>query len=210
MKRSSYKVPVIGVTGIIGSGKSTVSSIFAKLGAKVFDADQVAKEITDTDQKVLAAIRADFGEAVFTSSGKLDRQKLAARAFSDPGALQALNPIVHPKVIQRLREFIAQAQTDPSTKLVVVDIPLLYEIGLESAVDAVVVVEAPEEVCIQRAHHARGWSTDEIRQRLRNQLPQQEKVKRADFVISNDGTIEALAQKCKIVFDKILKGFPKR
>ena len=210
MKRQSQRIPVIGVTGIIGSGKSTVSRIFVELGARMFDADQVAKEITDTDQEVLTGIRADFGDEVFTSSGELDRRELAAKVFNDPRALQVLNQLIHPKVLQRLREFVVETLSDSSSKLVVVDVPLLYETGLESEVDAVVVVMAPEEVCVQRVHRARGWSAEEIRQRMCNQLSQQEKVERADFIISNDGNIEKLTQECMAVFKKILRSFPKR
>lgn len=178
---------VIGLTGNIGTGKSTVLRILRELGAYVIDADAITRRVMRRGEPAFDAIAAAFGPEVVGPDGELDRAALAQQVFSDPAALRRLEEIVHPAVIARVREEIAQA----AAPVVVVEAIKLLEAGMARELcDAVWVVDAPEEVCIARLAAGRGISPEEARRRLAAQTSQADKRAAADVVIDNSGDLE--------------------
>jgi dephospho-CoA kinase len=182
----------IGLTGGIGSGKSTVARRFAELGALVIDADALAREVVEPGTDGLAAVVAEFGEQVLDDDGRLDRPALAGLVFGDEAARGRLNAIVHPRVRDRAAELIAAAA--PGT-VVVQDVPLLVETGQADTYDLVVVVEAPEELRVRRLARDRGMSAGEVRARMAAQATDEQRRAVADVVLVNDGTPDDLRAK---------------
>lgn len=177
----------IGLTGSIGSGKSTVSELLQKRGIPVVDADQLARQVvhpgTAGEKQVLQA----FGTKVADANGHLDRKKMAAVVFSDSEKLKLLESIIHPLVQQenqRLRKELKQA----GHKMAFYDVPLLFEKKLEAQFDALVVVYADLEICIQRVMGRNQWTRAEVEARIRNQLAIEEKIKKAHWTLNNNGT----------------------
>jgi dephospho-CoA kinase len=196
-------IPQIGLTGNIGSGKSTVARHLAELGAAVIDADVLARAATD-DPQVLAAIAAELG-AELVVDGRLDRAATAARVFGDDGALERLNAIVHPWVgREREARVAALLAADDPPPLIVHDVPLLYEVGLDGAFDAVVVVDAPLEVRVARVVARSGLSPDEVRARDAAQMPLAEKVARADHVLDNGGGVASLSERVRALWPGLI------
>ncbi|MFO7545747.1 MAG: dephospho-CoA kinase [Trueperaceae bacterium] len=193
----------VGLTGNIGSGKSTVARLLADHGAAVIDADALARAATD-DPDVLARIAASLGDGL-VAGGRLDRAATAARVFGDPAALARLNAIVHPWVrarsAERERELL---EAVPPPPVIVHDVPLLYENGLDAAMDAVIVVDAPLETRLRRVAERSGASIDDLRARDAAQLPIEEKVARADFVVGNAGDLQELRAAVEALWAKLL------
>ena len=183
--------PHIGLTGNIGSGKSTVAKLLVAKGAALIDSDALAREATG-DPAILQRIAEALG-ADLIQNGELDRAKTAERVFGDQAALKTLNGIIHPWVREQ-SELRAQALADGShpPPLILFDIPLLYENGLETTLDAVIVVDAPIASRIARVRQRSGLSAAQVRARDAAQLALSEKVSRADFVISNDANLQDL------------------
>ncbi len=196
---------VIGVTGIIGSGKSTFSRFLGELGAYVIDTDQVARELMEKSETVRQKIVQTFGTESYTPEGKLNRAKIAAVVFQNPEALRRLNAIVHPEVIQAVHEKIRQLVRGNFQGILVIDAPLIFETGLSSIMDATVVVAASEKTCIRRVRTRSGLSEEEVRARLKNQWPLEEKIQRADVVVWNEGTPEELKKQAVALFEKFQK-----
>lgn len=183
----------MGLTGNIGSGKSSVARLLALRGALVIDADQLAREATD-DPVVVKEIAARLGDELIVN-GQLDRAATAAVVFADPTALAELNAVVHPWVAARRRQLEEEALRSSHPPAVIVhDVPLLYETGLERDVDEVVVVTAPLETRVARVVARSGLSAADVRDRDASQLPLEEKVARADHVIDNSGDEAALQE----------------
>jgi dephospho-CoA kinase len=178
----------IGLTGGIGSGKSTVAARLADLGATVIDADALAREVLEPGTSGLARVVERFGDGVLTPEGTLDRPGLGAIVFNDPDALADLNAIVHPLVRQRTAELLAQAGEDD---VVVNDVPLLVETGLQDGFDAVIVVEAPIAVRLSRLVD-RGLTEDDARSRIAAQASDEERRAVATVVIDNSGPVAEL------------------
>lgn len=176
----------IGLTGGFGTGKSTVAGIFRELSAEIIDADQLAREVLQPDREEYRQVVGQFGEKILDSSGEINRKALADEIFSDPGARDRLNRIVHPCVIEEMDE---QLVNSPHPVTVAV-IPLLFEVGLPDRFDYVVVVEAAVETVRKRVSDSRGLNEEEIERRWAAQLPLAEKVRRADYVVNNDGSLE--------------------
>ena len=177
----------VGLTGGIGSGKSTVARGLARRGAVVIDADGIAREVVEPGQPALAAVVERFGAGVLDDGGRLDRPKLAALVFEDAGALADLNAIVHPRVAAETARRIAAAASDA---VVVIDVPLLVE-AARSGYDLVVIVEAPEPVRLERLV-GRGMSHGDARKRMDAQATDAERRKVADVILDNSGSEEAL------------------
>lgn len=175
---------LIGLTGGIGAGKSTVSLRLRERGAVVVDADAITKELQQPGTEVFAAMVARFGDRILAADGTLDRQAVADIVFADPGELQALNAIVHPAVgVEIFRRIEEQTVTD---NVVVLDIPLLVE-GGRYAVGGVLVVDTPVDVAVQRLVEHRGMDEADARARIANQVSREERVAKADFVVDNGG-----------------------
>lgn len=184
---------VIGLTGGIGSGKSTVCALLAERGAVVIDTDLIAREVVEPGQPAHGAVLERFGPGVVDATGRIDRPALAEMVFADPSALADLNAIVHPAVRAavgtRLEE---EAATD---HVVVVDVPLLVESASPYPLDAVLVVDCPEELAVARLVARRGMEEADARRRVAAQASRSERVARADFVILNDGSLTDLESK---------------
>ncbi|MBI4259319.1 MAG: dephospho-CoA kinase [Actinobacteria bacterium] len=181
---------LVGLTGGLGSGKSTVSGLLEERGAVVFDADVLSRRAVEPGTRGHSRVVDRFGAEVLARDGSIDRAALAARVFADPEARLALEAIVHPEVFRLLREGLAPlAGTD---RIVVFDAPLLVEAGLQEACDVVVLVTAPREQQVARVVAARGMTEEAAEERIAAQLPDEEKARVADVVIANDGTVEEL------------------
>ena len=180
---------LIGLTGGIGSGKSTVSARLAELGARVIDADAITREVQQPGTEVFAAIVERFGEGVVAADGSLDRAALAAKVFGDPDELKALTDIVHPAVGVTIAERMAEAAgTDD---VVVLDVPLLVESGRDDMA-AMVVVDLDPEVAVQRLVEHRGFTEEDARARISRQASREDRLARADKVLDNSGSVEDL------------------
>jgi dephospho-CoA kinase len=189
----------VGITGGIASGKSTIAAMFADLGAVSVDADAVAREIVEPGQPVLAAIRRRFGEAVLHPDGTLNRAALAERVFSSERDRRALNAITHPVIVATIKERLARERelanqtTRPGgeRRVAVAEIPLLIEESLQSLVDQVIVVSVKPSTQVARLMHGKGLTEEQAWARVRAQLPLEQKLPFADWVI--DGEASSLA-----------------
>ena len=189
----------IGLTGGVGSGKSTVAGLFAQHGALVIDADAVAREVVAPGTPALAEIVDAFGPTVLTADGSLDRPALAGIVFTDPAARATLNAITHPRIGAHTAELMASAEPD---QVIVHDVPLLVENRLAPAYDLVVVVEAAEDIRLTRLL-ARGMSDDDARRRMAAQATDAERRDVADVVIANNDDLASLAAQVDEVWRRI-------
>jgi dephospho-CoA kinase len=180
---------LLGLTGGIGSGKSTVSAEFARRGAIVIDADLVVRELQSPGGAVLAAMVEHFGDTILAADGTLNRQAVADIVFNDPEQLKALNAIVHPKVGEEIDGRIeAQRNTD---NVVILDVPLLVE-SKAYETEGIIVVDTDPEVAVQRLVEFRGFNADDARARMKLQATREERRAVAAFIVPNDGTQEDL------------------
>lgn len=179
---------VIGLTGGIGSGKTTVSDRFAALGVPVIDADLVAREVVEPGQPGLARVIGHFGPDLLTNEGRLDRDRLRQRVFSDPEARQALEAILHPLIRARMQERLAALRTPYA----ILAIPLLTETGRRDLVDRILVVDIPEAQQLERVQRRNGMDREEIRAILAAQSSRSKRLAIADDIIDNSGDLPAL------------------
>lgn len=180
----------IGLTGGIGSGKSTVSSRLAELGAFIVDADLVAREIVEPGQPALAELAEAF-DGVLNPDGTLNRAELARQAFATPEATKKLNAITHPRIRARTEELFKQGR-ESGAEVLVYDMPLLIENGEVNKVDHVLVVDAPDELRIERLVQHRGLDEDDARRRIATQIDRETRLGAADTVLDNSGSLEDL------------------
>ncbi|MFN2466213.1 MAG: dephospho-CoA kinase [Candidatus Dormibacteria bacterium] len=180
---------IIGLTGGIGSGKSTVSAMLRELGATIVDADEAAHQVVEPGQPALEEIRAEFGDGVIGPDGRLDRRAVARRVFDDDAARERLNAITHPRVREWMGARIGEA-AERGDEIVVMDTPLLYEAGLDGGVAETIVVWVPVEVQVERAV-GRGMEESDVRARIAAQMPLDDKRASATHVIDNSGDVEA-------------------
>ncbi|MCG7259592.1 MULTISPECIES: dephospho-CoA kinase [unclassified Corynebacterium] len=189
----------IGLTGGIGSGKSTVSSRLAELGAFIVDADLVAREIVEPGQPALAEL-ADAFDGVLNPDGTLNRAELARQAFATPEATEKLNAITHPRIRARTEELFKQGR-ESGAQVLVYDMPLLIENGEVDKVDHVLVVDAPDELRIDRLVQHRGLDEDDARRRIAAQIDRETRLNAADTVLDNSGTVEQLLEQVDDFWD---------
>ena len=186
----------IGVTGGIGSGKSEVCRIFESLGVPVLYADNIAKDLSNEDPVVQRSVRELLGERAYTADGVLDRAYVAARIFASKALRKKMNSIVHPRVEQA----IAQAAADlerAGKRMVIVEAALIFEAGLDKKLDATLVVDADEEIRIERVVGRDGVGRGPVLDRMAAQNNQAAKVRAADYVIFNNGTKEDLERQVR-------------
>jgi dephospho-CoA kinase len=172
----------IGLTGGIGSGKTTVARIFSMLDIPVYNSDEAGRKITDQNTLVKNAIKKQFGNEVYSETDTLNREKLSAIVFNDSSALSKLNAIIHPAVAEDFKVW-CENQNAP---YVIKETAILYEHGLDKLLDGVIVVEAPDDLRIKRVMKRNGVSEENVRQRINKQLPQDELINKADWVIHNN------------------------
>jgi len=197
---------IAGVTGTIGTGKSTVANMFAELGAFVIDHDRISREGVEPGKPAWQAIIDDFGTEVLNSDRSINRQALADVVFKDPASLQRLNSIVHPAVLNEDQRLVEERKLIDPDGLIIKDVPLLLEAGPEIAhllVEKIIVVFASPEVQIKRLI-ARGVPEEDARNRIKTQLPVSDKTKYADFVINNDGTLEETRKQVKDIYSRLM------
>lgn len=192
----------IGLTGGIGAGKSSVSKLLVSRGAVLVDSDLIAREVVAPGTPGLAAVVAEFGSAVLGADGALDRPALGAVVFADPERLKALNAIVHPLVRARSAELEAAAGPDD---VVVHDVPLLAENGLAPLFDQVLVVDAADEVRVDRLVRLRGMAEAEARSRMAAQATREQRLAVADLVIDNNGTPAELVAQVERVWARLTR-----
>jgi dephospho-CoA kinase len=191
----------VGLTGGVASGKSTVAAVLRELGAVVVDADALAREVVAPGKPGLAEVVAEFGTEVLGPDGALDRAALGAVVFADPARRAALEAIIHPRVRARAAEIEAVA---PAGALVVHDIPLLVETGQAGDFDAVLVVDVPEDVQVERAVRERGWTPEEARARIAAQATREQRRAAATHLIDNSGTPDDLRHRVTEVVEELL------
>ncbi len=185
---------VFGLTGNIGCGKSTVGKLLAAAGFVHIDADYIGKLAAEPGTAANAEIRRAFGAEYFDGDGRLLRKKLGAHVFADPAELAKLNAILHPAVRAEIRAQIADNLRRNPQRHIVVEAAILLETGMADLVDKIIVVAASDEVRLQRVMARDGLPREQILERMANQMSQQEKIQRADYVIDNDGDAAALQQ----------------
>jgi len=187
---------VIGLTGGIGSGKSTVSQFLAELGAVIVDADRVGHEAFKPDTDVWREVVAAFGRQILTTNGDVDREKLGETVFANPESLLRLNQITHPRTYEMVKAQLEEYRRQ-GVSVVVLEAPLLIEAGWSSLVDEVWVTVAPEPTVLRRLKQRVGLSEQQSLARIHSQLPSEERVKHADVVINNNGSLDELRVKVK-------------
>ena len=189
----------IGLSGGIGSGKSTVAKMFGELGAVIIDADAIAREVLEPGQFGYESVLQAFGDSVLDNSGNIDRKKLAEIVFQDQSQLAALESIVHPAVIARVAQI---RESLPDSAVVIYDTPLLVEKQLQNQFDKVVIVTADESVRKERLLH-RGLERLDIDARIANQATDSQRAQVADFVITNNESIDQLRDNVSQVWQRI-------
>jgi len=199
-----HRLPVIGLVGGIGSGKSTVAALFAKLGCIVIDADRMGHALLE-EPAVRDALVARFGEKILGENGRIDRRLLADQAFAGRDGLESLNSVVHPELWKRFRAAVADARGRTDARAVVLDAALLMEKALDSLCDLVVYLETPEEVRRARVAETRPWRSTEVAHREAMQISLKAKRQRADTVIDNSSSLEHTLEQVRSVLSRLLK-----
>ena len=194
----------VGLTGNIAAGKSTVADVWRSMGATVVDADELSRRAVEPGTPAHAAIAREWGTWVLEDGGALDRAALRQIVFADPEARARLEGIVHPAVAALRDEAYRQA-ADRGEKVVVADIPLLFEVGMADEFDVVVLVDAPEEVRLARIVADRGLDEDEARRMVAAQMPAELKRARADIVVPNTGTLGDLQDTARDVWRQLAR-----
>jgi dephospho-CoA kinase len=191
-----------GLTGNYGMGKSTVLRIFAKLGAVTRDSDEIVRTVLE-EEDVLERIRQLLGDGVFYKNGRLNKKKAARVIFEDDALRQSLEDIVHPLVFEKVHSLAEELKG--TEKIVVVEVPLLFERGYENRFDRTITVCAEEKVALYRLGE-KGIKSEEATSRLKSQLPIKEKMQRADFVIDNNGTFEETTEQVRRIYKELSRG----
>jgi dephospho-CoA kinase len=187
----------VGLTGGIASGKSTVARMLVELGAVLIDGDALAREVVARGTPGLAQVVAEFGEELLTPEGDLDRPALGRIVFSDESARRRLEAITHPLIFERYAELEAAA---PPDAVVVHDIPLLAESGRADTFDAVIVVDVPIELQVERMMRDRGWTREEAESRIAAQASREDRLAIATYVVGNTGTLDDLHAQVQEVY----------
>ncbi len=181
---------IVGLTGGIASGKTTIARMLKKMGARVIDADVISREVVAPHTHCWKRIVKQFGEAILSKDRTIDRKKLASQIFSDPEKRLILNRILHPCIKKRIKEMIAHIGKAEPDALIIIDAALLVETGMYRDYDKLVVVAADEDVQVARLVRRNRLSLKEARSRLRAQFPLESKKKVADYVINNQDSLE--------------------
>ena len=205
---------VVGLTGNIGSGKSSIARMFKELGAQIIDTDQIARDVVAPGTEGLMQLVQLFGEEVLTSDGSLDRAKTAQIVFNDDEKRQLLNGVVHPAIRQVLLKAISeyknsrtgdnQSSLKPPAPLLIIEAPLLIETGLYKLVDQVWLITVDKKIQIERVAERDNATLDQITQRIAAQMPQVDKIPYADIIIDNSGNLEAALKQIGKIWGDII------
>lgn len=194
---------VIGLTGGIATGKSTVLEMFRTLGAFVLSADEVARELLQPGTQVYLSFVESFGKEYLRSDGQVDRAALARRIYLDPNARRRLDSLTHPAILKRLRERIEALRASGEKRPIVVEIPLLYEVNAQDMVDRVVVVASEHATQFARLKRRTGWPDDQVEAAILSQMPLFQKIALADWVVWSNGSLEETAQQVREIWKEI-------
>ncbi|MBW7904195.1 MAG: dephospho-CoA kinase [Phycisphaerae bacterium] len=197
--------PIIGLSGGIGSGKSSVAAMFAEMGALVIGSDALNHDILRQD-KVLETLARWWGADVVQPDGQPNRTRIAEIVFGDAEQKRRLESLTYPLIAAAREDMISRGNLDPAVTAIVIDSPLLFECNLDRQCDKTVFVEANEELRLERLRARRGWDAGELRRRESWQLPLSEKRARADFVIVNEGPLERLRPQVAAILEQIAAG----
>jgi dephospho-CoA kinase len=197
------KKPIIGILGGIGSGKSTVAAEFAKLGCKVIDADKIARELLLYKKAVKEKVVGLFGRTILNSAGKIDREKLAEVVFADADKLSLINEIIHPLVLQRAQELIKQYDCQKQVKAIVLDMPLLVEVGWDKRCDKLIFVDCEQELRLDRAKKL-GFDKNQVKIRENFQISLDNKANLVDYTVENNSDFSVLAKQVVNIFSYIM------
>ncbi len=192
---------IIGLTGGLGTGKTTVASLFSKKGAKVLDADKMAHRLMEKEGTCFDRILKYFGGDILTK-GCIDRKKLSGIVFNNATGLKKLEKIIHPEVIKEMKKEISRYERKKNVKTLVLDVPLLFESGLQKYVDVTVVVKAGQDKQIQRTTKRLALTRRETLRRIHAQMPMREKLFLSDIVIDNSGSINRTKKQVEEIFQK--------
>jgi len=195
---------IIGVTGSIGTGKTTVAEMFRRMGGVVIDADEISHRLIYPGRPAWKKIVSTFGRAILRRDYFIDRKVLAQKVFSDSRKLKKLSGIIHPLVYKAIREKVARIRRADPSALVVLDVPLLLETGGRKHVDRLVVVTAPRNVQLKRACDKFDITRSDALRRIKAQMPLKEKVKVADFVIDNGGSLISTERQARAIWKKLV------
>jgi dephospho-CoA kinase len=204
MQTENKAIKIIGVTGGIGCGMSTVSQMMKEQGARIVNGDKVARDIVEKGQPALDALAKAFSKEILQSDGSLDRKKLGDIVFASHDKLNLLNNTVRPFWVERLKSEIEHTKQNSNGSVVIVDAAILLEAGLRDIVDKLIVVTAPIKVRRERIRARDFLDECQIDQRIAAQIPVSEKAKQADFVIENTGTIEQTKQKIDQIWNELI------
>ena len=194
----------IGLTGGIGSGKSTVTKILAELGAPVIDADKVGHAVYQPDGPAYPEMIAAFGEGILAPDRTIDRKKLGPIVFADPEALKRLNAIMHPTMFTRMREMVTGMRTEGERKPIVIEAAVLIEANWQPLFEEIWLVTTSQERVIERVEKERGLAREQIEARIRSQLSDDERRHHTTEVIANDGSIEELRSKVAKLWESMV------
>jgi dephospho-CoA kinase len=194
----------IGLTGGIGSGKSTVAKMLAELGAPSFDADKVGHDIYSPGRPAYTDVIAAFGETIVASDGTIDRKKLGPIVFADPAQLRRLESIVHPRMFERMRDMVGELRAQGTTAPIVIEAAILIEAKWQPLFDEIWLVVAPREKVIARVEAERGLKREQTEARIKAQLSDDERRQHASLIIDNGGTIEDLRTKVEVLWRELL------
>ena len=192
---------VIGLTGSIGTGKSEAARQLEALGASIISADQVGHEAYTPNTEAWEQVVVAFGDDILQDGGEIDRRKLGAVVFSDPGQLEKLNQIMHPRMARMVADKIEELR-DQGVEVVVVEAALLFEAGWDSLVEEVWVTDSTEQVVIERLKQRNGMSEEEARKRISSQMGRTERLERSDYVIENSGDMATLGNTIKELWER--------
>ena len=192
---------VIGLTGSIGTGKSEAARQLEALGASIISADQVGHEAYTPNTEAWEHVVSAFGDEILQDDGEIDRRKLGAIVFSDPGQLERLNQIMHPRMAQMVADKV-EVLRGQGVEVVVVEAALLFEAGWDSLVEEVWTTDSPEQAVIERLKVRNGMSEEEARKRMSSQMGRTERLDRSDYVIENSGDMVALGVAIKELWDR--------
>lgn len=193
---------LIGLTGGIGSGKSTVAALMAEQGFTIIDADRIARDIVEPGMPALAELARAFGEDILNEDGTLNRGLLAQRAFSDEKRTQLLNGIMHPRIDEETQQRFESARAN-GEQVVIYDMPLLVDKGLHEGMDQTVVVDVDVETRVKRLVEHRGLDEEDARRRIAAQIDDDARLAVADIIIDNNGSLEDLKPQVKSLVDKL-------
>jgi dephospho-CoA kinase len=196
---------IVGLTGGVGTGKSTVTNFLSELGAYVIDWDELARKVTRPHSQAWKEIVEHFGKSVLNEDLTINRQNLADIVFSDKRKLAKLNRIVHPRVFEEDERITSEIRSHDPDALIIKDIPLFFEVARHIPVDKIVVVSASEHTQLRRLEE-KGITLEDALNRIRSQLPLDKKIKSADFVINNDGPPEETKRQVKEIYHSLRKG----